>query len=127
MIERNFGRGPGVVLLMLRASKTWAFGNRGETAGGPGGIMKAGPPPSPGGGPMVVMMGGPGGPAKKYNLTLGVNAQYVLNHPNFAAPVGDLSSPFFGQSLGLAGGFGSGGAGAATYNRKIDVNLRFGF
>jgi hypothetical protein len=48
-----------------------------------------------------------------------------LNHPNFANPNGDLSSPFFGQSLSLQG-FGPFGA-PTTYNRKIDVQLRFMF
>ena len=63
---------------------------------------------------------------RRYTLTFGVNAMNALNHPNYAAPNGDLSSPFFGTSLSLAGGFGPMG-GASTYNRKIDVQLRFGF
>jgi len=49
----------------------------------------------------------------------------VLNHPNYSAPSGDLSSPYFGESRGLAG-FGP-FAGNTTYNRKIDVQLRFTF
>jgi hypothetical protein len=56
---------------------------------------------------------------------LSVSARNVLNHPNFAAPTGDLSSPYFGQSLSLAG-FGPFGT-PTTYNRKIDVQLRFMF
>jgi hypothetical protein len=50
----------------------------------------------------------------------------ALNHPNYAAPSGDLSSAFFGVSRSLGGGFGPMG-GSGTYNRKIDVQLRFGF
>ncbi len=50
----------------------------------------------------------------------------ALNHPNYAAPSGDLSSPYFGVSRSLGGGFGPMG-GSSTYNRKIDVQLRFGF
>lgn len=61
---------------------------------------------------------------KKYRLTLGVNATNVLNHPNLAVPVGDLSSPYFGQSLSLARGFSG---TSSTYNRKIDLNLQFAF
>jgi hypothetical protein len=53
-------------------------------------------------------------------------AMNVLNHPNFASPNGDLSSPFFGQSLGLQGGFGPEGA-ASTYDRKISLQLRLAF
>jgi hypothetical protein len=134
-IPRNIGRGPASVTLNARLARTWSFGNRGETAGGGAGgmMMKGGGPPpggggGGGGGPMMIMMGGPGagGPSKKYNLTASVSAQNALNHANYAAPNGNLSSPFFGQSLSLAGGFGPIGGGG-TYQRKIDFQLRFGF
>ena len=83
----------------------------GGARGGPGG----GPPPG-GGGPAS---------AHKYNLTLSISARNALNHPNYAAPSGDLSSPYFGEYRSLAG-FGPFG-GATTYNRKVDVQLRFTF
>ena len=53
------------------------------------------------------------------------NARNTLNHPNYAAPNGDLISPYFGQSLSLAG-FGPFGS-PSTYNRKIDLQLRLTF
>jgi hypothetical protein len=57
-----------------------------------------------------------------------MEAMNILNHPNFAAPNGDLSSPFFGQSLSLQGGFGpQAGAGTSTYLRKISLQLRLTF
>jgi hypothetical protein len=87
-----------------------------------------------GGGGNMMMMGGPGGPGgpAKYNLTVSINAQNILNHPNFAVPQGNLTSPNFGQSLSLAGGgfggFGGfGGGGTSGPNRKIYLNLRFTF
>ena len=137
-IERNYGRGPGSATLMLRLSRTWAFGEKRESDPNAGGF--GGPPPGGGGGGR----GGPGGPGgggpppggappgmgfnsgRRYTVTLGVNAMNALNHPNYAAPNGDLTSPFFGISQSLAGGFGPVG-GASTYNRKIDFQLRFGF
>jgi hypothetical protein len=64
---------------------------------------------------------------RRYTVTLGVNAMNALNHANYAAPNGDLTSPFFGVSQSLGGGFGPMGGGASTYNRKIDFQLRFGF
>jgi len=148
-IERNAGRGPAVVNLSMRLSRTWGFGTLGESGpadkdapppgiggvrggpgpGGPGGGGPGGGGP-PGGGPP------PGGPPpsglfgssspKRYNLTLSIMAMNVLNHPNFASPNGDLSSPYFGQSLSLAGGFGPEGAGS-TYDRKISLQLRLAF
>jgi hypothetical protein len=62
---------------------------------------------------------------KKYNLTLSVSARNFLNHASYAAPTGDLSSPYFGQYRSLAG-FGPFGSNT-TYDRKIDIQLRFQF
>ena len=150
-IGRNYGRGPGSVNVMLRLSRVWVFrgknegglfGPGGPMGGGPGGGPGGGGPPPGGGGPggggppggMMAggpppgMMGGMGGsPTRNYTLTLSLNAQNAINHTNYAAPSGDLSSPFFGQYRSLGGGFGPLGGGSGTYNRKIDVQLRFGF
>ena len=141
-IGRNYGRGPGQVTLSLRLSRTWAFGNKGESGmasgsgmpPGMGGVRDGGGPPGggrmgggpPGGGPPPGMFGSSSG--KKYNLTFSASARNALNHPNFSAPNGDLSSPYFGQSLGLAG-FGPPGLfpTQATYNRRIDLQLRLQF
>jgi hypothetical protein len=140
LIGRNIGRGPDQVTLNLRLSRTWAFGNKGESGidsqggmpPGVGGVRgpemgggRGGPPGGgpPGGGPPRGMFGATSG--KKYNLMLSISARNVLNHPNYASPSGDLSSPFFGQSLSLAG-FGPFGT-PTTYNRKCDVQLRFMF
>lgn len=144
-IERNWARGPANVTLNLRVSRTWGFGNKGESGlqdggpppgmggvkgggppsgggsrGGPGG---GGPPPGGGGGPPPGLFGASSG--SRYNLTLSISARNALNHPNYAAPSGDLSSPYFGEYRSLAG-FGPFGA-ASTYNRKIDIQLRFQF
>jgi hypothetical protein len=88
-----------------------------------------------GGGPQMMMMGGPGGGggAAKYNLTLSVNFNNILNHVNYSSPVGNLTSPSFGQSLSTGGGFGGfgpgggGGGGGDGLNRKIYLNARFTF
>ncbi len=78
---------------------------------------------------LLLGMFGGGGPAK-YNLTLSINARNALNHANFTAPSGDLASPYFGENRNLSGGFGPPGAVAgasSTYQRKIDLQLRFTF
>lgn len=145
-IGRNSARGPSTVTLNMRLNRTWSFGQKGESGmanngGGPGGGGPGGGGPPPGGGGGMRGGGGPGGggpggggpppgmfgaaSGKKYNLTLSVSARNLLNHPSYAAPSGDLSSPFFGQYRSLAG-FGPMG-GASTYNRKIDLQLRFQF
>jgi hypothetical protein len=142
-IERNYGRGPANETLMLRVSRTWAFvdkesaqGQGPQGPGGPGGPGGGGPPPGGGrGGPPPP--GGGGGffgggnvAGKKYTLTASVQGSNVLNHTNFGPPVGNLSSPFFGESISLAQGFGppgGGSGGSPTYNRKITLQLRFTF
>jgi hypothetical protein len=100
---------------MLRLARTWAFG--GKRGFDPNAAGFAGGPLPPG-------MGFNSG--RRFTLTLGVNAMNALNHPNYAAPSGDLSSPFFGISRSLGGGFGPMG-GSGTANRQIDVQLRLGF
>jgi len=140
-IERNYGRGPWNETLMLRIARTWGFVNKEGTVqpdgpGGPGGPGGGGPPPGggrggppPGGGGGPMMFGG-GSAGKKYSLTASVQASNVLNHTNLGPPVGNLSSPFFGESISLAQGFGppgGGSGGSPTYNRKITLQLRFTF
>ena len=72
--------------------------------------------------------GGRGGESSGPGLTLMLYAQNALNHVNPAAPVGNLSSPSFGESLASSGGFGRGPAGfAMSGNRAIELQLRASF
>ena len=96
----------------------------GRPGGGGGGERGGGP----GGGGMFG--GGGGGSERPYTVTFSVFVTNVFNHVNPSSPVGNLSSPFFGQSLSLAGGgFGGfgGGGGSAAMNRRIDLQVRFNF
>jgi hypothetical protein len=126
--------GPGRFVLNLRLSKTFGFGKKKEAinAGGPGG---------PGGGTFGRGPGGGGGRGgygggrggfgpgfdapsnRRYSLTFAVSARNVLNNVNLAQPVGNLSSPLFGESNGLAGG----PWGSNTANRRVDLQVTFGF
>jgi hypothetical protein len=135
IIPRNYGRGPAQFNLNLRVSRTFGFGKARETAssasapgGMPGGGFggMGGPPRGGGRGP-----GGPGGmfgsadnTGKRFNLTVSASVRNLLNRVNLAPPESNLSSPNFGQSLALAGGFGG---GASVYNRRIDLQLRLSF
>jgi hypothetical protein len=145
-IGRNTGVGPGNETLMLRLARTWAFGEKSEggmpqgggppmgggppPGGGGGGGPRGGGPPGGGGGGGPMMMGGGGSAGKKYSVTMSVQASNALNHTNFGPPVGNLSSPYFGESISLASGFGppgGGSGGSPTYNRKITLQMRFTF
>jgi len=55
----------------------------------------------------------------RYNLTFSVSARNVFNNVNLATPIGNLSSPLFGQANGLAGGPYS----SSTANRRIDLQV----
>ncbi len=103
-LGRNSARGPANANLAMRVSRTWTFGR--ETA---------------------AAADGHGGGATR-GVTLSASTMNALNHPNFAPPVGNLSSPYFGQSRALGGLIVMLHGGApTTYNRKIDLQIRLTF
>jgi hypothetical protein len=100
----------------------------GATAGGPGGFGGGAPMMRPGGGgPGGGGMGGGGmrggggggffgdGGRQKYNLTISVNVNNILNHTNFQNFSGNLQSPFFGT------------ANRTSEARRITASMRFSF
>jgi hypothetical protein len=120
-------------------------GSRGGSARGSSGGVPRIPGATGGGGPRggargggasISPPGGGGAEAKRYSMQFSLNFQNILNHVNFSSPVGNLSSPSFGESLGLNGGFGGfggpgggGGAGGSSGagNRKVTAQVRFNF
>jgi hypothetical protein len=119
-------QGPGRFSLNLRLSKTFGFGPVLESASG-GGPMGGGTFGRPGGGPR----GGPGGRGgpdagatnRRYALTFSVNARNIFNNVNLSTPIGNLGSPSFGASNGLAGRPYS----DSTSNRRLDLMVTFTF
>jgi hypothetical protein len=156
-IPRNFGKASGSFTANLRITRSFGFGDVHKAAAsnqkaGSGTASAAGDKRGLGGpgarGPMIMgggggerggsggggMMGGGGGGAsseKKYNLTVSLYFQNILNTVNVGNYVGNLSSPLFGQPQSVAGsfgGFGGGGGGSANAgNRRIYMNLRLNF
>jgi len=149
IVPRNFGQSPGSVVVNLRIGRSFAFGtiNRGNAAaarpaagGGPGGGAGPNVVAAGGGGPARVA-GGPGGPQgpggapseKRFTLNVSLYIQNVFNHVNLGTPVGNLSSPSFGESVGLStiatqfSGPGGGGGSAGAGNRRIYAQLRLNF
>ncbi|HEX9222178.1 MAG TPA: hypothetical protein VF860_02515, partial [Candidatus Acidoferrales bacterium] len=135
VIPINDFTGPGRFTLNFRLSKTFGFGQKKEAtaAGGPGGAMVVRGPG--GGGPRGGGGGEHGGGDRgggmfggnpsnqRYSLTFSVNARNVFNNVNVANPIGNLSSPLFGQSNALVGGPFS----SSTANRRIDLQVSFNF
>jgi hypothetical protein len=141
IIPRNYGEGPGFASLSLRISKSIPFRKAktptAPTGGGPGG---GGPPMGMGGGDHgggggMMRGGGGGGFGGGPGLTITINVSNVLNRVNEGTPVGNLTSPDFGQSKSLAGffmgfgpgGFGGGGGGGEAGNRRIELSIRANF
>jgi hypothetical protein len=139
ILAPNYGTGPSLFRVNMRLSKTFGFGKQTESSsegsmggpGGPPGGRRGGPRGGPSGGlgPRGLSGGGGwgdwGGASvnRRYSLTLSVFARNVFNFVNLAAPVGNLSSPLFGQSNAIAGGpFFSSAA-----NRRIDFQVTFTF
>ena len=105
IIPRNFGTGPGRVNVNLSLSKTIRFGgapgaDAGDATRGEGASSKRSQRP--------------------YRMTFSASARNVLNMTNPGAPIGNLLSPFFGQSISSAGSSSAG-------NRVITLGLRLAF
>ena len=72
-------------------------------------------------------MGGPIGLGaatdRRYSLTFSAAVRNLFNNVNLAAPIGNLSSPLFGEANSLAGGPFS----SQSANRRIDLQATFNF
>lgn len=128
------------------AEGSTAAGGRGGRGGGGRDSGGDAPRIAGGGGPMGIGGGqGGGGPrggggipgvggsgaaeGKRYTMQFSLNFSNIFNNVNLSTPVGSLSSPSFGQSLGLGGGFGGfgGGGGGGAGNRRVTAQVRFNF
>ncbi|HET6976994.1 MAG TPA: carboxypeptidase regulatory-like domain-containing protein [Pyrinomonadaceae bacterium] len=154
IVPRNYGNAPGSFVVNFRVSRAFAFGNinrgnaaaakpAGQTAAAAGGDKRpvggpGGPSLAAGGGGAAAKaaalgpQGGGGGGApgeKRYNVNVSINFQNVFNRVNLGPPVGNLSSPSFGESVSLAPLFGGGGGGGSTGagNRRIYAQIRLNF
>src|SRR6185369_5862078 len=116
--------GPGFFSVNLGISRSFAFGNvpSAPAAAPPAAAAAGGSQPAPAG---ANRQGNGPAPEKRYTLTFSINIQNLLNHTNLTNPIGNLSSPQFGQSISSAGGFG--GPGSSAGNRRMQVQIRFGF
>ena len=135
ILPRNYGRGPGSIMVNLRLAKTFEFG-QGHDGGaapsrGPGGGGGGGPDRRGSGG-VFGTGGGPQGPfsssptSRRYSLTIAMSVRNLLNHTNPGPIVGNIASPLFGQANQPAGG-GFGGFSEAANNRRLELQTRFTF
>jgi hypothetical protein len=134
MLPRNFGRGPGQIMLNMRIARTFTFGSReghaplstnpGGVSGGPGGGSNRGDPASPFS-PGGAGTGG-GTASRRYSLIVSMQIRNLTNHNNPGAIIGNITSPLFGQANQPAG---SGNAIFAenANNRRLELQIRLTF
>jgi hypothetical protein len=125
LIPRNYGLGPSFFSVNLGINRSFAFGDIPASAA-PVGAAPAGAAARPANNAAAPATNASA--EKRYTLTLSVNIQNLLNHTNLQNPIGNLSSPRFGESFSTAGGFGFGPSGSpAAGNRRIQVQVRLSF
>lgn len=129
LVSRNFGRGPGQLMVNLRIQKIFEFG-RGEnsgaaTTGQPGSGPRGGTPG------VFTPTGGPGGPASqsaghRYSLSISMSIRNIINHTNPGSIIGNITSPLFGlaNQPSDAGGFGF---SESANNRRLELQTRLTF
>ena len=158
LVPRNYLTGAGLFSFNVRVARTFGFGPKrgaanalaagggdagggGRGGGGGGGGRGGGGGGGGRGGGGGMRMGGGGGRGggggadtteHRYNLSLSVMFNNLLNHYNPGGFVGNLNSPQFGQATGINSGFGGGGpggggGGSTANNRRIEFQTRFSF
>lgn len=110
LVPINYGHSPRFISLQTRLEETVRFGPRTAEPG-----SDPLPPPAPG-------KPAPR-PDPRYALVFSVEVQNLTNTVDPAAPIGQLTSPFFGHSIATANSFLS----TSAANRTIQVNTTFRF
>ena len=119
IIPRDFGRGPAFFTVNLGLTRSFGF----DSLGG----RKADQRNRSAKGPSVLIAKSQKVASResRYRFVLSVNCDNLFNRTNGAIPIGNLSSPLFGQSISSAGPFG--GGLLQSSNRRIRLQLRFEF
>ncbi len=134
VLPRNFGRGPGQIMVNLRIGRSFTFGSREGRAPmstNPGGVS--------GGAGGGANSGGTGGPFssgdsssgaakanRRYSLVISMQIRNLTNHNNPGSIIGNITSPLFGQANQPAG---SGNAifSENANNRRLELQMRLTF
>jgi hypothetical protein len=134
LLPRNFGRGPGQIMLNMRVGRTFTFGsherrapvatNPGGVSGGPGGGQGRGEQgsPFPSGGATTAAATA----NRRYALVISMQIRNLTNHNNPGPIIGNITSPLFGQANQPAGS-GSSIFSENANNRRLELQMRFTF
>lgn len=105
ILPRNFGRGPGSIMLNLRFARTFAFG------------------------PLRPPADGKGAGDHRYSLRFSASFRNIINHNNPGPIIGNITSPLFGQANQPAGANTLGGTGfsESANSRRLELQARLSF
>jgi Carboxypeptidase regulatory-like domain len=138
VIPVNYLTGPSRFSVNAHISRTFGFGRVTESAGGGGGLSGGGGYHGHGhghggglgsgglsssGGSRGFLFSHNDANSHRYQVEVGASVHNLFNQVNLGTPVGNVTSPLFGQSISLASGF----FGGQAANRSIDFTLRFRF
>ena len=135
IIPRNFAQGPTFLSVNVGASKTFKFGRaippKTPAAAQTVTATTAAPTPAAGSGSSASGQKPAAKPQiqRPYSLVFSVYVSNAVNHTNRAAPVGNITSPFFLQSTSTANFFifGPGGTASSGGNRQVSLRVRLSF
>ncbi len=131
IIPRNYGRGPEFFVVNLRAAREFGFGGgkkkASKQAASVGDNSNRTGTNSPFGSSGGGQQSGGDDDESPYKLELSVQIRNLFNRTNGGTPVGNLSSPLFGEPVSLASGFGFGGGRQSGGNRRLRFELQFSF
>src|SRR5260370_6826868 len=111
IIPRNFGRGPGEVNVNLSLSRTFSFGEVRKGVAGESPVVSKDRNDGRAFWPRLKS----GITDRNYRLTFSIEASNLLNHTNFGAFNGVITSPLFGRP------------NIADDPRRINLGVRFSF
>jgi hypothetical protein len=132
LLPRNFGRGPGQVMLNMRVGRTFRFGTVHEgaaaanTGGGVGGGGEGRGAPNSPFGTANAGQGGGASTARRFSLTVSMQIRNVTNHNNPGPIIGNIASPLFGRANQPAGS-GNGIFSESANNRRLELQMRLTF
>jgi hypothetical protein len=123
LLPRNYGRGPGSVMLNARISKIFTFGPKSEGSISAGGLNRGN------GGVFSAQTSTAVATRKRYNLAVSMQLRNLLNHTNPGPIIGNITSPQFGLANQSAGASSLGGTSflESANNRRLELQIRLTF
>ena len=125
VLGRNAGRGPWIVYLNMRITKTWGFGSEKSTGevvssrgSGQSGQVLTQPPRSVFSAPTTI---------HRYRIAVGLSIRNLLNHTNPGPIIGSIASPLFGSANQMYGQINGEGFSENASNRRLELQCKFVF